>query len=215
MVKLDDFVNIEAGRVAYVLGSGRSCSFFSPEFFADELTIGVNHGWAEWLPRVDYMVTKYHWRMKDWAGSERVGRLVVSKGNTGQLDDVIDERNDVLMFDHGQNRVADFTAQDFPETGLVVSYSTITSAMHFAAVLGASAIVTVGADCGWFDDAQNVGGYGPSLRDDFAVHFELQNRIVAKEIRKRYNIPVMCLLPFVTPNMEGHKFVSPFGALNV
>jgi hypothetical protein len=49
---------------------------------------------------------------------------------------------------------------------------------------------------------------------DFAQHFDLQNRIVANEIRRRYNIPVMTLLPFVTPNMEGHKFTSPFGALN-
>ena len=214
-MKLNDVVNSEAGRIAYVLGSGHSCSFFPPEFFADQLTIGVNHGWAQWLPGVDYMVTKYHWRIQEWGGSERVGRLVVSKGDTGQFDEVIAERDDVLVFDHAQNKVAEFTAEDFPDTGLVVSYSSVTSAMHLAAVLGASAIITVGVDCGWFDDAQNVGDYGPTLRGDFAIHFELQNRIVAREIRKRYNIPVMCLLPFVTPNMEGHKFESPFGALNM
>jgi len=213
-MKLEHFVDSQAGRVAYVLGSGKSCSFFDPSFFADELTIGVNHGWSEWLPEVDYMLTKYHQTADEWAGSERVGHLVVSKGHTGQLDKIITERDDVVVFEHDQNRVAEFTARDFPNTGLVVSYSTITSAMHFAAVLGASAIVTVGADCGWFDGAQNVGDYGPSLHDDFATQFELQNRIVADQIRQRYNIPVMCLLPFVTPNMEGHKFVSPFGALN-
>jgi hypothetical protein len=27
-------------------------------------------------------------------------------------------------------------------------------------------------------------------------------------------LSVMSMLPFVTPNMEGHKFVSEFGSLN-
>ena len=215
---LSDFAGQHTGSLAYVLGSGNSCTFFDPSFFDDQLTIGVNTGWAEWLPSVDYMVTKYHEIAEKWVGSKRLGHLIVSKGHTGQLDQVMTERHDMLLFDHAPNRVQNFTADDFPDSGLVVSYSTITSAMHFAAILGASAIIMVGADCGWIDDKSNVGDYLPSLGDDYvadyATPFDLQNRIVANEIRRRYNIPVMTLLPFVTPNMEGHKFVSPFGALN-
>jgi hypothetical protein len=215
---LSDFAGEQGGRPAYVLGSGNSCTFFEPSFFDDKLTIGVNSGWAEWLPKVDYMVTKYHALAEQWVGSERLRHLIVSSGDTGQLDRVMGERDDMVVFDHGPNRVQNFTAEDFPDSGLVVSYSTITSAMHFAATLGASAIIMVGADCGWIDDKSNVGDYLPSLQDDYvedyATPFDLQNRIVANEIRRRYDIPVMSLLPFVTPNMEGHKFVSPFGALN-
>lgn len=215
---LADFAGTHRGRVAYVLGSGNSCTFFDPSFFDDQLTVGVNSGWAEWLPRVDYMLTKYHHLAEEWVGSERLGHLIVSRGDTGQLDHVLGERDGMVVFDHAPNRVQDFTAEDFPDTGLVVSYSTITSAMHFAATMGASAIIMVGADCGWFDDKSNVGNYLPSLEDDYvadyATPFDLQNRIVANEIRRRYNIPVMSLLPFVTPNMEGHKFTSPFGGLN-
>lgn len=213
-MKLSDFIGKHKGQVAYVLGSGNSCTFFDPAFFDKKLTIGVNDGWAKWLPSITYMVTKYHADAERWAGSERVLNVIVSKGNTGQFDDVMGERDDLLVFDHLPNRVANFTAEDFPESNLVVSYSTITSAMHFAAIVGASAIITVGADCGWIDDKANVGDYPPSLNDGYATEFDLQNRIVANEIRKRYNIPVMHLLPFVTPNMEGHKFISPFGALN-
>ena len=213
-MKLQQLANTEQGRVAYVIGSGNTAAFFDPAFFEDQLTIGVNHGWAEWLPKVDYMLTKYHETAEEWVSSDRVGQLIVSQGHTGQLDKVMAPRKDMLVFNHKPNRVANFTAQDFPDTGLVVSYSTITSAMHLAAVLGASAIVTVGADCGWIDDKSNIGDYRQSLTEDFATAFELQNRIVANEIRTRYNIPVMCLLPFVTPNMEGHRFVSPFGAIN-
>ena len=211
---LSDFEGKHEGRLAYVIGSGNSCTFFDPTFFDGELTVGVNDGWAKWLPRVTYMLTKYHADAERWVGSELLEDVIVSRGNTGQFDQVMDERDDLLVFDHAPNRVQEFTAADFPDTGLVVSYSTITSAMHFAATLGASAIIMVGADCGWIDDKSNVGDYPPTFSSDFAQHFDLQNRIVANEIRRRYNIPVMTLLPFVTPNMEGHKFVSPFGALN-
>jgi hypothetical protein len=214
MMRLQQFANTERGRVAYVVGSGNTASYFDPAFFDNQLTVAVNQGWAEWLPKVDYMVTKYHQTAETWVGSERVGCLVVSKGHTGQLDQVMVPREDMLVFEHRKNRVQNFTAKDFPNKGLVVSYSTITSAMHFAALLGASAIVTVGADCGWLDDKSNVGDHPQSITAAFATEFEFQNRVVAHEIRSRYKIPVMSLLPFVTPNMEGHRFVSPFGAIN-
>ena len=211
---LDDFAGQHQGQVAYVIGSGNSCTFFDSTFFEGALTLGVNDGWAQFLPKVTYMVTKYHEDAERWVGSERVQNVVVCRGNTGQVDELMSDRDDLVVFEHAPNRVQHFTAEDFPDSGLVVSYSTITTAMHFAARLGASAIITVGADCGWIDDKSNVGDYPQSLINDFAQHFDLQNRIVADEIRRRYNIPVMSLLPFVTPNMEGHKFVSPFGALN-
>lgn len=213
-MKLQEFSNKHAGEIAFVVGSGNTGAFFNPSFFEDQLTIGVNYGWSAWLPKVTYLLTKYHEIAEEWVNSERVGTIVVSEGHTGQLDQVMGEREEMLVFNHRANRVADFTAEDFPSEGLVVSYSTITSAMHFAATLGVSAIVTVGADCGWLDNKSNVGDYPPTFEHDFARQFELQNRVVANEIRKHYDIPVMSLLPFVTPNMEGHKFVSPFGAMN-
>ena len=213
-ITLADFVGKHDGQVAYVIGSGNSCTFFDSTFFDDALTVGVNDGWAQFLPKVTYMVTKYHEDAERWVGSERVQNVIVSRGNTGQLGQLMRDRDDLVVFEHAANRVQEFTAEDFPDSNLVVSYSTITSAMHFAATLGASAIITVGADCGWIDDKSNVGEHPPGLINDFAKHFDLQNRIVADEIRRRYNIPVMSLSPFVTPNMEGHKFTSPFGALN-
>jgi hypothetical protein len=56
---LDDFAGQHEGQVAYVIGSGNSCTFFDPTFFEGALTVGVNHGWAQWLPSVTYMMTKY------------------------------------------------------------------------------------------------------------------------------------------------------------
>jgi hypothetical protein len=214
---LTDFVGKHVGETAYVIGSGKTLQFYNPVFFQDKLTIGVNFGWSLTLDRVDYMVTKYHDKARAWCKSDRVGVLFVSRGDTGQFEKVIDDNPEYVVFDHEPNKVQDFTGTDFPNDGLVVSYSTITSAMHLAALMGVANIVTVGADCGTLDDGTNVDGYQPeksSLQPERFPDFELQNRVVANILRKRYGVNVMSMLPFVTPNMEGHRFVSEFGVLN-
>jgi hypothetical protein len=214
-MRLSDLRGKHDGATVYVLGSGKSVEFYDPEFFSDKLIVATNDGWSHWLPTVDYMVTKYHHIAREWEGSDRVGTLVVSKGNTGQLDELIEDREGLVVFEHQKNRVEGFTAKHFPSRGLVVSYSTITSAMHLAAFMGARHIVMVGSDCGWLDETAQVTGHSDSLSDpDFAFHFDMQNRVVADEIRSRFGCSVSSMLPFVTPNMEGHKFVSPFGGLN-
>lgn len=215
LMNLEGLKNRYAGETIYILGSGKTVEFYNPDFFADKILIGTNQGWSNWLPRVDFMVTKYHQTAREWCKSERVGLLLVSRGNTGQLDEIIEENPAYIVFDHAPNKVADFSVKDFPDRGLVVSYSTITSAMHLAAYMGAANLVMVGADCGWLDNDSRVAGHPDSLENpDFAYYFDLQNRIVANEIRSRFGASVTSLLPFVTPNMEGHKFISPFGGLN-
>jgi hypothetical protein len=212
---LEDLRGKHDGETLYVLGAGKTVEFYDAEFFADKLTVGVNYSWCNWLPSVDYMVTKYHDLVDVWSNDSRVGLLVVSRGHTGQPNSTISDSDQYVVFDHLPNRTIEFTADDFPADGLVVSYSTITSAFHLAAFMGARHIVVVGADCGWLDGVATVGDYPDSLdQSDFAPNFELQNRIVADKLRDIYGCSVSSMLPFVTPNMEGHKFVSPFGSLN-
>jgi hypothetical protein len=203
------------GETIYVLGSGKSVEFYDPAFFSDKLTVATNDGWSNWLPCVNYMVTKYHSKAQEWSGSHRLDFLVVSRGNTGQGEKIISDSDNFVVFDHAPNRTVNFTENDFPDEGLVVSYSTITSALHLAAIMGARHIVTVGADCGWFDEVSTVEGHEDTFETpEFPLHFDIQNRIVAQELRKRFGCSVSSMLPFVTPNMEGHKFTSPFGSLN-
>jgi hypothetical protein len=203
------------GETIYVLGSGKSVEFYDPAFFSDKLTVATNDGWSNWLPCVNYMVTKYHSKAQEWSGSDRLDLLVVSRGNTGQNEKIISDSDNFVVFDHAPNRTVNFTENDFPDEGLVVSYSTITSALHLAAIMGARHIVTVGADCGWFDEVSTVEGHEDTFETpEFPLHFDIQNRIVAHELRKRFGCSVSSMLPFVTPNMEGHKFTSPFGSLN-
>jgi hypothetical protein len=121
-----------------------------------------------------------------------------------------------VTVDHNENTVERW-AGEWPEDGLVATHSTITTGMHLAAVLGAKNIVMVAADCGTLDEETNVGDYKSDRKHlQFARFdsFEKQNRIVAKILRDRYGVNVVSLLPFVTPNMEGHTFRSHAGVLN-
>jgi hypothetical protein len=216
-VLLEDVAGTRDGGDVYVIASGKTLDYYDPEFFEDKFLIGVNYGWSLTIPRVDYMVTKYHETALEWVADERVGTMVVTRGLRGHrnMQPLTDDR--MLVVDHNENTVERWDG-DWPEDGLVVTHSTITTAMHLAAVLGVRNIVTVGADCGVLDEETNVGDYKRDRKHlQFARFgsFEKQNRIVAKILRERYGVNVMSMLPFVTPNMEGHKFKSPLGALNV
>jgi len=215
-VNLADVQELFYGSDIYVIGSGKSLDYYEPAFFKDKLTIGVNFGWSLKLDRVDYMVTKYHAHARDWVESDRVGTMVVTRGERGHhdLEAISDDR--MLVVDHNHNTVEKWNGE-WPENGLVATHSSITMAMHLAAVLGASTIVMVGADCGVLDGEPNLGDYNKERRSNqFAMFesFDKQNQKVANIIREKYGASVISLSPFVTPNMEGHKFVSYAGALN-
>ena len=215
---LRDFEGKHSGGTAFVIGSGKSLDYYDPSFFADRLTIGINAGWAEKLDRVDYLVTKYHQTARAWADSDRVGTVVVTRGLRGHrnFEPLQDDR--MLVVDHNENTVERW-AGEWPDGGLVATHSSITTGMHFAAVLGVKSIVMVGADCGVFDNETNVAGYYEPNADlakkiPWFESFDRQNKKVAEILRGRYGVNVVSLLPFVTPNMEGHRFESYAGVLN-
>jgi len=217
---LDDVAGTHEGGDVYVIASGKTLDYYDPKFFDGKFLIGVNYGWSLTLPKVDYMVTKYHHTALEWVADERVGTMVVTRGLRGHrtMQPLTDDR--MLVVDHNENTVERWDG-DWPENGLVATHSTITTAMHFAAVLGARNIVMVGADCGTLDDETNRQGYvnereahPEALWKGKFRSFDKQNRIVANILRDRYKVNVVSLLPFVTPNMEGHTFKSHAGVLN-
>jgi len=215
-VLLDDVAGTHEGGDVYVIGSGKTLDYYGAGFFDGKVLIGVNYGWSFTIPRVDYMVTKYHDMALEWVANERVGTMVVTRGLRGHrtMQPLTDDR--MLVVDHNENTVERWDG-DWPDDGLVATHSTITTAMHLAAVLGARNVVVVGADCGVLDEETNLGDYNDGRRHlQFAMFgsFEKQNRIVANILRDRYEVNVVSLLPFVTPNMEGHTFRSHAGVLN-
>jgi len=214
---LEELQDSFLGEDVYVVGSGKTLEYYPKDFFEDTVTIGINQGWANVLPRVDFMVTKYHENARIWRENPRVGLLVVTRYQRGHGREEIEEAPRQVIADHNPNPVERFRADSWPTEphALVASYSSITTGMHLAAYMGARRIFLVGADCGDLDGSRNVNGHDP--RDttlDRLKKFDLQNRIVSSELRARYGSSVVTLLPFSTPNMDGHRFTSHAGELN-
>jgi hypothetical protein len=103
--------------------------------------------------------------------------------------------------------------RDWPnqETGLYVSWSSITSAMHFAAYLGAKNIILVGHDCGEIDGQSWVKDYGyetgnPSEMAEAKQRnyaFENQSIAVKQRLKELYKCNIYSLNPFINYNLEG------------
>ena len=74
--------------------------------------------------------------------------------------------------------------------------STITSAMHFAAYLGASTIFMVGHDCGQLGEAAYVAGYGKAeaamgysvQQVEWLIALERQSRAVKAQLVERSGV---------------------------
>jgi len=215
-LKLSEFRNRHAGEDIYVIGSGATLPYYDPSFFDDCVTVAINQGWQHHLDSVDYMVTKYHGNVDDWKDSPRVGLMVTTRKERGHVAPVWDERDDCLVVDHNSNPVAAFGANDWPKNpdALVTSHSSITTGMHLGAYLGARRIFMVGADCGALDGKWNIEGHVTGQASQLTPNFEHHNRIVKRELEKRYDVRIVSLLPFTTPNMDGHKFESHAGRLN-
>lgn len=215
--QLNDLLGPYVGRDIYVIGSGKSLDYYPAGFFDDRVTIGVNQGWANRLDSVDVMVTKYHENALEWADSDRVGHVVVTKGQRGHRGPALADDPRLVIVDHNPNTVDRFTLQDWPTDplALVATHSSITTAMHLACLMGARSVFVVGADCGDLDGERNMTGHDTKDTTlDTLASFDRQNTIVKAKLWELYRVPIVGLSPFVTPNMEGHRYVSHFGTIN-
>lgn len=215
-MKLQELRHKHEGADVYVIGSGKTLEYYGPEVLDGQLTVGVNHGWSNVFESVDYMVTKYHELAFDWAGSPRVGAVVTTRGLRGGGGPKLEDPDGLFVADHNPNPVERFDRHCWPtdENSLVASHSSITTAMHFAAYVGARRIFVVAADCGTLDGAENVNGHPTGQGLKVFRSFDKQNQIVKAELEARYPVHVVGLLPFVTPNMTGHTFESYAGRLD-
>ena len=105
---------------------------------------------------------------------------------------------------------------------LVVSHSTITTAMHLAAYMGAKNIIIVGHDCGFLDGKAVFDGYYSDLTvppwksiDDhmsWLGQIEEQTLSVKQRLAEVYGTRVVSLNPFVNLGLEGHIYTSARGS---
>ena len=218
-MKLEDYRGYHAGQDIYVLGSGSTLAHVDRGFFANKVTIGCNLVYEHYTP-VTYTVTKYHEKAAEAVKAPDAGTVFVSRKQHGRDANATWKGDGAVVFDHLGNKGWGFDAdKDWPEKGLVVSKSTITSAMHLAAHMGAATILMVGADCGFLDGDFRRNKYPhraePDKPNDWFDHWDLQNRAVKQQLIARYGVRVYSLNPFINYNLEGHRFRSGYASINL
>lgn len=211
-----------AGEDIWVIAAGPSMTWVEPAFFANKVTVGVNDVWRKY--RTTWLIRKEH---RDFQAAIDTGiPLVVSRMDCGNQPPAIgDVTGRWWEFDHPLNRVE--ADPDLAPVGsadqLVVSWSTITTAIHFAAYLGAANVMVCGHDCGFIDGMTNYAGYYdhvapvPSgqradrdpryqLYTTIITALEAQTMQVRDAVREAYGCAVHGLNPFVSLALEGHEY---------
>jgi hypothetical protein len=203
-----------------VLGSGATLNFIDPKFFYKKITVCVNDVGEIYLPTTQYVVTKYHPEAISYAQQMPDVNIVVSRGSLGGPHySALPALKNLYTFNHNINKgPSTSTVTDWPPEGdsLYVSWSSITSAMHFAAYLGAKNIIMVAHDCGELDDKGWVSGYPVENWNKDKIEeakernkqFEIQSIAVKTKLKELYGCNVYSLNPFINYNLEGVKFRS-------
>lgn len=219
--KITELKNSHFGEDIYVIASGASLDHIDPSFFDKKTTIGVNQAYRKF--KCNYIVRKENSHLREsiqtgakvicslWdSGDIRKGKRL--KNTTGN------ESLSFYVFDHLENG---HTKIDFSVIGtdsIIVSFSTITSAIHVAAYLGAKNIILVGHDCGLINDKHTFANYYKSISetpwknwDEYKKWLgviENQTLQVKKELCKKYGCNIYSLNPFINYNLEGNKFLG-------
>lgn len=221
MPDLRELKNKHAGQDIWVLGSGPSMNYVDPAFFDNKITVSVNFGFRRF--RCDYLVAKTPWGLDErYQPGEELdltqepytlnSALVVSRNSLGAIagfPNVLPPG--AYVFDHSPNLGPvdpDVTWIGKDVDALVVSFSTITSALHLAAYMGAANIMLCGCDGGILDGKDRFDGYrDTSYTADRAYYrtFCRQNRIVSDRLQDVYGCRVYGLNPWLDLTLEGHE----------
>ena len=212
------------GEDVYVVAAGASADHIDPKFFEGKTTIGVNRVFS----RFDCTYAVF----KEFGGVEYERELletgakpITSKWDAGGIrqgnmrqNTMVFKRPEYYFYDHLENGrdVVDLSVVAPGSEKIVVSHSTITSAMHLAAYMGAKNIILVGHDCGLIDGKATFDGYYKDMSvspwksvDEYAAwldKIEAQSTAVKSKIGETFGAPVHSLNPFINYNLEGRRY---------
>lgn len=210
--------DIHKGEDVYVLGSGGTLNFVDKNFFSNKIAVCVNDVGEVYLPTTQYVVTKYHREAIKWSNTMPDTKVIVSRGNLGNAYYfALPANKNLYTFEHNMNKDLSTSVEtDWPqeENSLYVSWSSITSAIHFAAFIGAKNIILVAHDCGILNDDPWVNGYVYQSQSDEDIakaierntQFENQTIHLKHKLQKLYSCNIYSLNPFINYNLEGIKY---------
>mgnify|MGYP004008014951 FL=1 len=194
--------NVHKGGDIYVVCSGKSLDYIKPSFFDGRIVIGVNLAYK--IVPVTYTV------FRDGPVYPEQITTIASEHIAGDQDN---GRNIAdYVFKCARNLGSNIDTENTHPRGdkIIQSYSTVTSAMHLAAFMGARAIFLVAHDCGPIDEIYNCSGYYDNEISDKSQRrmeeLESQSMAVRDYIIKNYGCVVHSINPFVSLALEGHTY---------
>ena len=222
--QIKEFKDRHKGKDIYVICAGPSSDYVPPRFFTDKIVIGVNNVFKKFP--CNYVVSKdlkehprYTRMVQELKGTDV--KLIFSEYHTGHLADGKNEPDiEGWYFEHLDNKSADMNDEVLSVIGsdkLVVSRSTVTSAMNFAAYIGAQNIILLGHDCGTIDgdlydptytepDWGSANNYASAPK--WVGSIESQTLAVKNRLKKVYDCDVISINPFINFGLEGHRYTS-------
>jgi glycosyltransferase involved in cell wall biosynthesis len=216
--------NKHRGEDIYIVGAGPSGNFVDPGFFEGKIVVGVNRTFKHFPCTYSLF--------KEFANGEMASELststtipVIARGSYGHLKQDGHRRNvaffaqpNAYFFDHPENQITSVDTTPIYEgmDRLVVSWSSITSAIHLAAYMGAKNVILVGHDCGLIDGKSTLEGYYDDMKSsmwsdtkqyaDWLSQIEIQTIAVKDAVQDKYGCPIYSINPFVNLGLEGHTY---------
>jgi hypothetical protein len=195
----------EQGKDVYVIGSGKSIDYIPDGFWENKIVIGVNT--VPLRVKCKYIISHHYFVLKPFFNnglivvtSERE-MCIFSKTHHSAMFD-----GDYYVYKHLEQQFTEIDLSVFDTPNYLIAGGTIiTTAIHFAYLLGAKNIVLSGVDGGMIDDEINYNGYKFPTPTNHMVAVNEQLELIVNEIRKR-GVSVTSINPFINFNLEGHRF---------
>jgi hypothetical protein len=210
-----------AGEDLWVVGSDASIDYFPKGFFENRTVVCVNqiHVPCQYVvSKADVGQLADSVYLEKNVQSQPGVMLVVSKYSAGLRaeGEVLLHGPNVIVFDHEDNMIQQFDAvRDIPAdpSMMLVSHSTLGSAMHFAARLGARTVFMVGVSGGAFAGRKSLESRG-NHSAGFIDRMSRQTQPIANRLTEMYGTEFVTVLPWANLRCDGVNFSSDYGQLN-
>jgi hypothetical protein len=206
---MDDYENLHEGETIYVLGSGATLDYLSPDFFDDKVTIAVNLVGSVFGLKGYYCFSHYHKDAQHEAKREDCIGAFTPEREHGTDGVFAGCAGNLTTFGTRTGRPGasfDPHGKDWPVLSgqLTIGSSSIHGAMHLAAHMGAKFIVLVGADCGQLNGKDRTDGYPAG--DTYWGLYEMHLRAMKQRLWDVYSCQTYSLNPFVNYSLEGVQY---------
>lgn len=222
---ISDFKNKHLGEDIWIICAGSSMNYIDTSFFDNKITLGVNKVGKKY--RCKYAILKDLVKngAKEIAECESPpfnsdyvfasewdkGGLVPYLNTDPSLNKLYEKYPDKFYFyKHIKNGFKDESAFDM-EDHFFISTSTISTAVHVSAYMGAKNIMICGHDLLSIDNKMYFDEYGkPPTKgmQDFFINRDIHadTKLVRERVKEIYGCNVHTLNPFIGYDMEGLAF---------